>query len=147
MAVVRVVQMTVDQVVDVVAVWNRLVSAPGSVHVTGVVGCAVVVGRAALGVGAVHGDRVLVDMTGVLVVEVAVVQVVDMVLVPHRGMPAARLVGVVVVGVERAFVVAHTLTVLRPYDRRRSQPSWRGEQCPTEGTSSTRSGSTAASRS
>jgi zinc/manganese transport system substrate-binding protein len=113
---VRMMQVAVDQVVDVVAVGNRFVPAARLVPVAGLVAAALVIGRAALGVGALHGDGVLVHVAGVLVVQVPVVQVVHVVLVAQRGVAAPGLVAVVVILMERSLVARHVPKVLRTRD-------------------------------
>lgn len=96
---VRMVQVPVDEVVDVVAVGHGLVAAGGTVDVTGVMSRARVGRRAGPGVGAADLDAALVDVTVVQAMQVPVVQVVDVVAVPDGGVAAvgAVLVRVVVV--------------------------------------------------
>ena len=101
---VRVVQVAVDEVVDVVAVGNRLVTAAGAVDVGGVVTAAAVIRGAVGGVRRVDVEAVLVDVVLVRVVQVAVVEVVHVVAVLHRDVTAVRAVGVVVILV---LVAAH----------------------------------------
>ena len=107
---VRVVQVTIHQVVDMVAVRDGLVTAARAVHVVRVVALAGVPGRAARGVLVAHIDRVLVDVTVVVVVQVTVVEVVHVVSVLHGDMPAA---GVMLVVVVLVLVAAHVWVFLR----------------------------------
>jgi hypothetical protein len=107
---VRVVEVAVDEVIDVVAVWHGLVAALGPVSVAGLVGVARVIGGAALGVAPADRDHVLVDMVSVGMVEMTIVQVVDMVLVPDRDVPAFRTVLVLVPLVD--LVVAHRCSLV-----------------------------------
>jgi hypothetical protein len=81
--VVGVVEMVADQIVDVVAVRHRLVTASRAVGVRGVVARTGkgVFRSAVLRVLAAHLDCVLVDVVLVRVVQVAVVQVVHVSLV------------------------------------------------------------------
>jgi hypothetical protein len=95
-ALVRVVEVAVDEEVDMVAVRNHLVPAPGTVLVGRVVAGAVVIGGAIGGVHTANLNRVLVDMVAVGVVQVAVVQVVDVARVHDGGVSALRPVSVVV---------------------------------------------------
>jgi hypothetical protein len=46
--VVRMVQMAIDEIVHMVAVWHRLVSATGSMSMTGFVAAAIMIGRTTL---------------------------------------------------------------------------------------------------
>lgn len=100
-AVVGVVQMTVDQVVDVVTVRDGFVPAAFTVPVARRVGPAGVVGRAVGRVAAADAQAVLVHVVRVRMVEVPVVQVVDVAVVP-KGEVAAAIsvdVGVAVVAI------------------------------------------------
>lgn len=94
---VRVVQVPIDEVVDVVAVRDRLVTATGTVDVFGRVPGARAV-AAALRVRGIHRDHVLVDVIAVRVVQVPVVDEVDVALVDHGQMAAAGAVDVTVLG-------------------------------------------------
>ena len=90
------VQVTVDEVVDVIPVRDRLVSAVRTVDVVVAVGAAVV-GRATRGMRGVDLERVLFHAGIARVVEVTVVDVVDVIPVLDRGVTAAGAVNVVVV--------------------------------------------------
>lgn len=96
---VRMMQMTVDQVIDVVAVRHRFVPAARPMHMTGAMASAVMLRRAAVRVGCADDDYVLVDMVAMHVMEVAVMQEIDVAFVAHRGVTALRAVLVVVMGV------------------------------------------------
>lgn len=99
MVPVRVVQVAVDEVVDVVAMRHRLMPATGAVLVPRLVSLAAMLGRAAIRVLRSHLDGVLVDVVAVHVVQVPVVQVIDMITVPHRSVPAVGAVLMRVIGV------------------------------------------------
>jgi hypothetical protein len=75
-----VMQVAVDEVVDVVPVRDRLVTAGRAVDVRLVVRAARVRRRACVGVGAADADTVLFDAAAVRVMQVPVVQVVDVAL-------------------------------------------------------------------
>jgi hypothetical protein len=92
MIAVRVMQPSVHQVVDVVAVRHGFVSAARTMLVR-----ASNFGRTAHGVGVADVDGMLVDVIVVHVVQMAVMKVVDMVAMAHGRMPAVRtmLMGVV----------------------------------------------------
>lgn len=93
-ALVRVVQVARDEVVDVVAVGDWLVAAALAVDVAVAMSLAGVAGAAVRGVRGVDGEAVLVDVVTVDVVQVAVVQVVGVALVRDGGVAAAGPVGV-----------------------------------------------------
>ena len=98
---VLVVQTAVYDVVDVIAVRYGFVAAAFAVNMTGTS----LHGVAAVGVGGVYIEAVLVVVAVVFVVQVAVVDVVDVVAVFDGGMVAAFAVNVLVVGMGMA--VAH----------------------------------------
>lgn len=103
---VRVMQVPVDEVVDVIAVRNRGMPAAGRVNVVTRVAGTLVVGRAVAGVRTTDRDLALVDVVAVHVVQVTVVQVVNVACVLDGWMSAVRAVDVVVVVVVRV-VIAH----------------------------------------
>jgi len=107
MSVVLTVAVTVMNVVDVVTVRDGFVAATGAMDVAGLVAAAFVLGRAVVGVGGRDGDHVLVDVVAVRMMQVAVVQVVDMTVMPDGRVAAAGAMGVVMVGVMGQLAFAH----------------------------------------
>lgn len=95
---VDMMQMTVDQVVQVVAVRNRLVAASRPVDVTLIVFSTLVIGSALVLVALINTETVLVHMTFVHVVKMAVMEIIDMVAMLDCGMPASVAVLVLMVG-------------------------------------------------
>lgn len=96
MIAVRMMKAAFDEVVDMVAMGNGFVAAARSVHVTGIVA----VGRvgAPPGIGVAHRHGVFLDRAvRILVMEVAVVEVIDVSVVFDGGVAAAFAVLVVVV--------------------------------------------------
>ena len=106
----RVVQVAIDEVVNVVAMRHGFVAATGAVDVSRFVAAAVVVRRAGIRVGGADGDAVFMNVVAMRVVQVAVVQVIDVAVVLDGGVAAARAVLVRVVGVVR-FVAAAAAVV------------------------------------
>jgi hypothetical protein len=103
---VWVVQRPVYQVVGVIPVRNRLVTAVGTVTVVAIV--AVGEPRSALRrVPVVHRELVLVHVVTVRVVQAAVVKVICMAVVPDRRVTTSRPV-IVVVPFVSPVVVRHT---------------------------------------
>ena len=93
------VKMSVDQIVDVVAVRHWFVSASRTVYMAGIVSPASVIGCAARRVRIANLDCMFFDLAILAdVMQVTVVEVVDMVAVLDAGMLAIRAVLVVVVG-------------------------------------------------
>jgi hypothetical protein len=92
---VRVVQVTADQVVDVRSVRDRLMTAVRSVLVSGAVLGALVAERAVSGVGVADRERVALDAALVVVVQLAVVKMIDMIAVADGRVATAGAVLVV----------------------------------------------------
>jgi len=99
MVAMRMMQVALDAVIDVIAVRYRLMAAAGVVDMTRLMAATAVVRGAALGVAGGHIDDVLVDMTVMGMVEMTIVQVVDVTAVPYGRMTAARPVLMRVIGV------------------------------------------------
>jgi hypothetical protein len=87
MVAVGVVQLPLHEIVRVIAVRDRLVSAPGAVLVLRRV-AVVETRRATRGIRGVHADRMVLHAPARLVLEVAFGEVVDMALVPDGRVPA-----------------------------------------------------------
>jgi hypothetical protein len=90
------VKVSVDQIVDVITVRDRIVAAARAVRVLRVVRAASMARRARGRVGVAHPERVLVDVVAVHVVEVTVMQVVLVTLVLDGPMAAVGAMRVVV---------------------------------------------------
>jgi len=86
---VRVVEMLADEIVDVIAVGNLLVTAIGAVNVSGLVLAAGMLGCAVHRVGFADLQDVLIHVVMVRVVEMPVVQVVEVVPMRDRRVPAS----------------------------------------------------------
>lgn len=99
MVSVRVVQVTIDQIVNVVAMRNRLVSAAGTMDMVGLMARAAVNGRAAIGILLAHLDDMLVDVIAMRMMQMAVVQVVNMIPMPNGDVAAVGAVLMVMIGV------------------------------------------------
>lgn len=105
---VGVMQVTVHQIVDVVAVGDCLVAAAWTVNVTWLVPSAAVLGRAYGGIGCADSDGVLVHMVAMGVVQVAIVQIINVAVVLHSRVAAARTVLMIVIGVVVGGAIAHS---------------------------------------
>lgn len=104
---VRVVQVSVDQVVDVIAVGNRFVAAAGSVLMLVLVLGGGVPCCAAVRVFVIDRDPVLIDVTLVRMVQMPVVEIVGVTVVADGEMTAVRPVFVVVAGVHGVIAFSH----------------------------------------
>lgn len=96
--VVLVVQMSIDEVIDVIPMRNCRVTAIRSMYVTGFMSTANVSAGASRGVRGADFDRVLFDLSGrSRMVKVPVVQIIHVPVVLDSGMAAALAVHMVVV--------------------------------------------------
>jgi hypothetical protein len=95
-------QVPVHQIIDMVAMRDRLVAATGPVLMS-----ASNFRCATCGIGRVDSDDMLVDVIAVHVVHMAVVQIVDVALVADGGVPAVRAVLVRVVRMVLLIAIGH----------------------------------------
>jgi hypothetical protein len=93
---VRMMEMPGNQIIDVIAMGNRLVAATRPMDVPRFVAAALVAGRTNVRIVLADGDRMLCGVAIFLVAQAAVVQIVDMSLVFDLDMPAGGTVLVVV---------------------------------------------------
>jgi len=101
-SVVWVMQMSVDKVVDVVSVRHSLMAAAWTVDVIRCMSGTGVAGRTRRGIRSAHGQRVLFHLAiRRLMMQVAIMQVVDMAVVLDSHMPTAGTVLMVMVGMLR----------------------------------------------
>jgi hypothetical protein len=84
----RMMQMAVHQVIDMVAMRHGFVAAVSAVNVCLLMGRAVVVRRAFLGIRRGHLDLMVFHTITVSVMQVAIVQIIGVAIVFHGGMPA-----------------------------------------------------------
>ena len=110
MAAVRVVQVTIDQVVHVARVRHRLMATAGAVLVTRRVGGAVVARGASLGVSGARLQLVALGVRPLRVVEVALVEVVGVPFVLDSDVSAAGAVLVTVVGMGMTAHLDHRMS-------------------------------------
>jgi hypothetical protein len=111
MGAVRVVKVPADQVVDVVAVGHSLVPAVGPVLVVRLVFAAVMSGRAVGRVGLGYRHRVSLHLAARVMVHLTVVQVVDVIVVPDRGVTAVGSM-LVVVGITHVCLASIVFAVI-----------------------------------
>ena len=103
MIAVRMMQPSVHEVIDVVAVRDGFVTAPRAVRMPRTSH----VRRALRRVCLADRQHMLIDVVDMHVVQVAVVQIVDVSIVADRGMPAIRFMLVMVIGVVRFVAGGH----------------------------------------
>ena len=96
MPIVRMVKMTSDEVVDVIAMGHGLVAAAGAMDVGAVVGAALMAGRAVGRIRPGESDYMLIDMAIVEMMQMAIVQIVYVVIVLDGSMTTTGFVLMVV---------------------------------------------------
>jgi hypothetical protein len=104
MVAVRMMQVALYQVVDMVPMGHPVVAAIGTMNVPFTVAGAVMVSCASIGIRCVHFEHVLIDMIPVHMVQVPVMQVVDVPVMADGLVPAVRPVLVRVVSMLLTFV-------------------------------------------
>ena len=82
------VQMSGDQVIRMVAVRDALVAASRAVDVRSVVAAALVIWCTRGRIGPVDRDRMLIDVAGMQMMQMAIVKVVGMIFMNHCHMAA-----------------------------------------------------------
>jgi hypothetical protein len=95
--VVLMVKMPVDEIVDVIAMRNHRMTAAGAMVMRGVMGAASVSARTGVRVRPTHRNGVFVDVTVMVVVQMAVMEIVDVIVVADREMSTVVSVNVGVV--------------------------------------------------
>ena len=98
MIAVRMMEVAADAVIDMVGMRNRLVATVRSVNVLLRVGFAPVIRRAGCRIGPADSKTVLVDVTGVGMMQVTIVQIVDVAAVADGGVATTRPMLVSMVG-------------------------------------------------
>jgi hypothetical protein len=93
----RMVQVPIDEVVDVVPVGNRFMATTGPMEVIFGMATASMLGCAIGRVNHVDGEVMLHDAFGRVVVQVAIVEIIHMIAMLNRGVAAVRAVLMVVV--------------------------------------------------
>lgn len=107
MIAVRMVQMAVDEIIDMIAVWDRFVAAARTMDVGSIVSGAVMVGRATIRILVAHLNPMFIHVTRVRVVKMTIVEVVHVVAMPNRDVAALWSVRVIVVGMMRKIAGGH----------------------------------------
>jgi hypothetical protein len=107
MIAVRMMQVAVDQVVDMVAVRHRFVPASWSVDMPRLMPAAVVSGRTLVRIIRADLKPVLVYVIGMWMVQMPIMQIIDVIVVPDSGMATIRAVLMIVIRVVCFVTGAH----------------------------------------
>jgi hypothetical protein len=109
----RVVEVTIHQIVDMVAVGHDLMATVTAMHMAGLMPGAAVVWRALVRVGRRNLDHMFIHVVTMRVVEMAVVQMVHMAGMTHGDMAAARAVLMRMIGVVGLGASGHVVPFAR----------------------------------
>jgi len=97
MRIVRMVKVPIHQIIDVIAMRHGRMAAGGAVHMRRIMPAATVGWRTVSRIRHAHVERVLLDDCARLVMQMAVVQIVGVVIVHESRVTATGAVGVFVV--------------------------------------------------
>jgi hypothetical protein len=101
------VQVPVDKIVDMVAMWHRLVTAPRAMNVARRMSATVVAWRALVGVVRADFELVLVYVIAMRMVQVPIVKIIDMIAMLDSGVAAVCAMLMIVMVVMRCIAGAH----------------------------------------
>jgi hypothetical protein len=104
----RVMQMPVHDVIEVIPVRRPLVAALRPVSVLMVVTFAIVAGRAVVWVRVTNRNGVFIDVTAMNVMQMAVVKIIGVSVVAYGHVPTTGFVDVIMLGVYGALTFFHT---------------------------------------
>jgi hypothetical protein len=107
---VKMVQMAGNQIVDVVAVRNRLVAAASAMLVALLMALANMIGSTTVGIRSGHLNHMFIDMPFMWRVQMPIMEVVRMVIVLHRSMTAVFAMLMTVPLVDRMCLRGHENT-------------------------------------
>lgn len=96
MIAVRMVQASINQIIHVVAMRNRLVTASWPMLMRRIVSAGAVLRRTVVRIRGCDFDHVFVDTGLIHMLEVTVVEVIDVALMPNRDMATVRRVDVLI---------------------------------------------------
>jgi len=101
---VGMMQVAINEIVYVVTMGNRFMTAPWSMHMPWLVACTGMVRSAGIRIRVRHFNRVLINMIPMRMMQMTIVKVIDVTVMFNRGMPA---VGAMFMGVIFMDVAAH----------------------------------------
>lgn len=104
---VRMMQVAVDEIVDVIPVRDRFMATSRPMHMPRVMPAAFVIRRTGRRICLRDLDHVFVDVAGMQVMQMPIVQIIDVISVLHRRMSASRSMLMGVIGVMRKLAVCH----------------------------------------
>jgi hypothetical protein len=110
MIAVRVVQVSIDQIVDMVAMWHRFMTATGTVPMSRIMSAAAVLQRAAIRIRCTHFDDMFIDVIFMRMMEMAIVKIIDVTPMSNGNLTTAWSMDVRMIGVNRMVISGHGLS-------------------------------------
>lgn len=105
-------EMTINQVINVIAVRDGFVTATGAMDVARFMAIAMVLRRATVGVCVRYGDYMFIHVVFMWMMKMTIVQIVDMPFVTDGGMAAVGSMNMVMIGVVREVACAHGIFLM-----------------------------------
>jgi hypothetical protein len=103
MIAVGMVQVSIDQIIHMVPVWHRLMSAAWSMMMRCIMSATAMLWRTAMGILRSYPDHVFLDLTALQMMEMAAVEIIDVALMLNRGMTATGFVDMRMIGGRHGF--------------------------------------------
>jgi hypothetical protein len=107
MVAMGMMQVSIDQIVGMVPVRYRFMTAARAVAMRRIMTATAVVRCAAIGIRGAYLDDMLVDVTIMRMMQMAIVQVIGVSLMPNRDVPATWSMDMGMIGVDRMIVRSH----------------------------------------
>ncbi|WON74240.1 hypothetical protein [Nitrosospira sp. Is2] len=107
MTIVRIMEMSIDQIINMVAMRYCLMPTARPMHMLRRVSGAFMLRRAVLRIGRGYANHMFVDMAFVRMMQMAVVQIIDMVIVHDPGVAALRPMRMIMIFVLLRGTMAH----------------------------------------
>jgi hypothetical protein len=92
----RMMQASIDKIIQVVAMWNRLMTASRAMLMRRIVSTGAVLQGAAIRIGGCDFHHVFLNTALIHVLQVTVVEVIDVALMPNRDVTTVRPVDMVI---------------------------------------------------
>ena len=115
--IVRVMEMPIDQIVDMIAVRHRFVAATGAMCMGLRMASAKVFGRAIFRIVACNSNYMFISVIPVLVMQMPVMQIIDMIIMHDTRMAALRPVWMSMIFVLWQVTISHLAFLLKDVDQ------------------------------
>ena len=107
MTIVRMMEMSIDQIINMVAMRNCLMSTVRPMHMLRRVSGAFMLRRAVLRIGRGYANHMFIDMAFMRIMQMAIVQIINMVFVHDTGVAALGPMRMIMIFVLPRGTMAH----------------------------------------